>query len=108
RDWRVEMQGCKGGNSPPYLTTAPPLDAKAASYSAVSPPPKDWDARRRESYLEEYNAHMLHVLTIHEAYPGHYVQLEYSNTHPSLIRRVLYSGVFAEGWAVYTEQMMLD
>src|SRR5262249_44525001 len=40
--------------------------------------------------------------------PGHYVQLGYSNTHPSLIRRVLYSGVFAEGWAVYTEQMMLD
>src|SRR5262249_20215566 len=44
----------------------------------------------------------------HEAYPGHYVQLEYSNRHPSLIRRVLSSGVFAEGWAVYTEQMMLD
>jgi uncharacterized protein (DUF885 family) len=47
-------------------------------------------------------------LTIHEAYPGHYVQLEYSNRHPSLIRKVLYSGVFAEGWAVYTEQVMLD
>jgi len=36
------------------------------------------------------------------------VQLEYSNRHPSQIRRVLQSGVFAEGWAVYTEQMMLD
>jgi uncharacterized protein (DUF885 family) len=51
---------------------------------------------------------MLPILTIHEAYPGHYVQLEYSNRHPSLIRRVLSSGVFAEGWAVYTEKMMLD
>jgi uncharacterized protein (DUF885 family) len=51
---------------------------------------------------------MLQILTIHEAYPGHYVQLEYSNRHPSLIRRALYSGVFAEGWAVYTEQMLLD
>jgi uncharacterized protein (DUF885 family) len=51
---------------------------------------------------------MLQILTIHEAYPGHYVQLAYSNRYPSLIRRVLYSGVFAEGWAVYTEQMMLD
>ena len=61
-----------------------------------------------DSFLEEYNRHMLQILTIHEAYPGHYVQLEYSNRHPSLIRRVLYSGVFAEGWAVYTEQMMLD
>src|SRR5437763_11134751 len=51
---------------------------------------------------------MLKILTIHEAYPGHYVQLAYSNRHPSLIRRVLSSGTFAEGWAVYTEQMMLD
>src|SRR4030095_13214383 len=51
---------------------------------------------------------MMHILTIHEAYPGHYVQLEYSNRHPSLIRKVLFSGVFAEGWAVYTEQVMLD
>ena len=60
------------------------------------------------SYMEEYNRHMLQILTIHEAYPGHYVQLEYANRHPSLIRKVLSSGVFAEGWAVYTEQMMLD
>ncbi len=51
---------------------------------------------------------MLPILTIHEGYPGHYVQLEYSNRHPSFIRRVLYSGVFSEGWAVYCEQMMLD
>ncbi len=51
---------------------------------------------------------MLRILTIHEAYPGHYVQLEYGNRHPSLIRKVLSSGVYAEGWAVYTEQMMLD
>ncbi len=58
--------------------------------------------------MEEYNRNMLQILTIHEAYPGHYVQLEYSNRNPSLIRKVLFSGVFAEGWAVYTEQMMLD
>ncbi len=51
---------------------------------------------------------MLQVLTIHEAYPGHYVQLDYSNRNPSLIRRVLGSGVYIEGWAVYCEQMMLD
>jgi uncharacterized protein (DUF885 family) len=51
---------------------------------------------------------MLQVLTIHEAYPGHYVQLEYSNRSRSLVRRILQSGAFVEGWAVYTEQMMLD
>ena len=63
---------------------------------------------RGDASCEEYNRYMLQILTIHEAYPGHYVQLEYSNRHPSLIRKVLSSGVFAEGWAVYTEQMMLD
>jgi uncharacterized protein (DUF885 family) len=104
----IEMPEFQRGNSTAYLNPAPPLDPKAASYYAISPPPRDWDTRRVSSYLEEYNNRMLHILTIHEAYPGHYVQLEYSNRHPSLVRRVLSSGVFAEGWAVYTEQMMLD
>jgi uncharacterized protein (DUF885 family) len=104
----IEMPEFQRGNWVAYLNQAPPLDPKASSFYAISPPPSDWDARRVASYLEEYNSYMLKILTIHEAYPGHYVQLEYSNRHPSLIRRVLSSGVFAEGWAVYTEQMMLD
>jgi uncharacterized protein (DUF885 family) len=104
----IEMPEFQRGNSVAFLNPAPPLDPRASSIYAISPPPKDWDNRRVASYLEEYNRHMLQILTIHEAYPGHYVQLEYSNRNPSLIRRVLYSGVFAEGWAVYTEQMMLD
>ena len=104
----IEMPEFQRGNSTAYLNPAPPLDPKASSFYAVSPPPRDWDARRVKTYLEEYNRHMLQILTIHEAYPGHYVQLEYSNRHPSLIRQVLSSGMFAEGWAVYTEQMMLD
>jgi uncharacterized protein (DUF885 family) len=104
----IEMPEFQRGFSVAYLNPAPPLDPNAASHYAVSPPPRDWDERRVESYLEEYNRHMLQILTIHEGYPGHYVQLEYGNRHPSMIRRVLYSGVFAEGWAVYTEQMMLD
>jgi uncharacterized protein (DUF885 family) len=104
----IEMPEFQRGNSVAFLNPAPPLDPHASSIYAVSPPPRDWDTRRVASFLEEYNRHMLQILTIHEAYPGHYVQLEYSNRHPSLIRRVLYSGVFAEGWAVYTEQMMLD
>jgi uncharacterized protein (DUF885 family) len=104
----VEMPEFQRGNTTAYLNPAPPLDPKAASRYAVSPPPREWDARRVESYLQEYNSYMLQMLTIHEGYPGHYVQLEYSNRHPSFIRRVLSSGVFAEGWAVHTEQMMLD
>lgn len=104
----IEMPEFQRGNSTAYLNAAPPLDARAPSVYAVSPPPKDWDAQRVKSLLEEYNRHMLQILTIHEAYPGHYVQLEYANRMPSLIRRVLGSGVYIEGWAVYTEQTMLD
>jgi uncharacterized protein (DUF885 family) len=104
----IEMPEFKRGNSTAYMESAPPLDAAAQSFYAVSPPPRDWDAMRGQSLLEEYNHHMLQVLTIHEAYPGHYVQLAYANRNPSLIRRVLGSGVYIEGWAVYTEQMMLD
>lgn len=104
----IEMPEFRRGNSLAYLENAPPLDPSGPSFYAVSPPPADWGAERVKSFLEEYNRHMLQILTIHEAYPGHYVQLEYSNRTRSLIRRVLQSGVFIEGWAVYTEQMMLD
>ena len=104
----IEMPEFKRGNSLAYLESAPPLDPKATSFYAISPPPSDWEAQRVKSFLEEYNRHMLQILTLHEAYPGHYVQLEYSNRTRSLIRRVLQSGVFIEGWAVYGEQTMLD
>jgi len=104
----IEMPEFQRGNSLAYLNNAPPLDPEAPSIYAISPPSKDWNPKRVQSLLEEYNRHMLQILTIHEAYPGHYVQLEYSNRERSLIRRVLGSGVFIEGWAVYTEQMMLD
>jgi hypothetical protein len=104
----IEMPEFRRGNSLAYLDPALPLDPGGISSYAVSPPPADWGQERVQSFLEEYNRHMLQILSIHEAYPGHYVQLEYSNRCPSLIRRVLQSGVFIEGWAVYTEQMMLD
>jgi uncharacterized protein (DUF885 family) len=104
----IEMPEFQRGNSVAFLNQAPPLDPKAVSVYAVSPPPRDWDAHKVDSYLQEYNRYMLQILTIHEAYPGHYVQLEYANRNPSLIRKVLSSGAFVEGWAVYTEQMMLD
>ncbi len=104
----IEMPEFQRGNSIAFLNPAPPLDDKASSYYDISPPPRDWEPRRAQTFMEEYNRQMLQILTIHEAYPGHYVQLEYANRHPSLMRKVLYSGVFAEGWAVYTEQVMLD
>jgi uncharacterized protein (DUF885 family) len=104
----IEMPEFQRGNSLAYLNSAPPLERDAPSLYAISPPAADWEPRRTKTLLEEYNQHMLQILTIHEAYPGHYVQLEYSNRSGSLIRRVLQSGVYIEGWAVYTEQMLLD
>ena len=104
----IEMPEFQRGYSVAYLNPAPPLDRNAASVYAVAPPPADWSPERQAAFFREYNRAMLQVLTIHEAYPGHYVQLEYANRQPSLIRKIFSSGVFAEGWAVYTEQMMLD
>jgi uncharacterized protein (DUF885 family) len=104
----VEMPEFRRGNSTAYMEAPPPLDPNATGHLAVSPPPKAWDAARVDSYLAEYNRQMMQILAIHEGYPGHSVQLEYGNLNPSLIRRVLGSGVYVEGWAVYTEQMMLD
>src|SRR5262249_55584860 len=104
----IEMPEFRRGNSLAYLENAPPLDPDAPSFYAVSPPPADWTPQQVRSFLEEYNRQMLNVLTLHEAYPGHYVQLAYANRSPSLIRRVLQSGTFVEGWAVYGEVTMLN
>ncbi|MBI1831893.1 MAG: DUF885 domain-containing protein [Planctomycetes bacterium] len=104
----IEMPEFQRGYSIAYLNPAPPMDPKAASYYAISPPPSTWAPKRVKSFMEEYNRHILQILTIHEAYPGHYVQLEYANRHPSLVRKIFSSGIFAEGWAVYTEKVMLD
>ena len=104
----IEMPEFQRGYSIAYLNPAPPMDPKAASYYAISPPPSTWEPKRVKSFMEEYNRHILQILTNHEAYPGHYVQLEYANRHPSLIRKIYSSGIFAEGWADYTEKVMLD
>ncbi len=67
-----------------------------------------WPADRAESYLREYNHYILQILNIHEAIPGHYAQLVYANQSPSLIKSILGNGAMIEGWAVYTELMMLE
>lgn len=67
-----------------------------------------WAPERAESYLREYNHYILQILNIHEAIPGHYTQLVYANRSPSLIKSLLGNGAMIEGWAVYTEQMMLE
>jgi hypothetical protein len=85
-----------------------PLDKGQKSFFSITPIPEEWSAEQAESYLREMNARALRLLTIHEAVPGHYLQGVYANRSNSLARSVLWSGLFAEGWAVYVTQVMLD
>ncbi len=67
-----------------------------------------WSAAKSESYLREYNHYILQILNIHEAIPGHYTQLVYANQSPSIVKSILGNNAMIEGWAVYTERMMLE
>ena len=85
-----------------------PLDRGQKSFFAITPIPEDWGPEQAESYLREMNSKQLRLLTIHEAVPGHYLQGVYANRVNSLPRAVFWSGLFAEGWAVYVTQVMMD
>ncbi len=84
-----------------------PYDPGAPTYYDVTPL-DDLSPERAESWLREYNDWMLPILNIHEAVPGHYVQLIYANRSPSLIKSIFGNGAMIEGWAVYAERMMLE
>ena len=91
-----------------YCDSPGPLDKGQATFYAVAPLPESWTDQQVESFLREYNMMSLQDLTIHEAMPGHYLQLALSNRYPSTLRAVLGSGPFIEGWAVYAEEVMVD
>jgi len=84
-----------------------PYDATANTYYNVTPL-DDFTPEQAESYLREYNHWILQVLNIHEAIPGHYTQLMHANKSPSKIKSVFGNGAMIEGWAVYSELMMME
>jgi len=84
-----------------------PYDPTSNTYYNVTPL-DGYTAERAESYLREYNDWMLQVVNIHEAIPGHYVQLMHANKSKSLVKSIFGSGAMIEGWAVYGERMMMD
>ncbi|MEE8156858.1 MAG: DUF885 domain-containing protein [Gammaproteobacteria bacterium] len=90
-----------------YCDPPGPLDKGQKTFYSVAPLPEDWSDTQVESFLREYNLVSLQDLTIHEAMPGHYLQLALSNRYPSTLRAVLASGPFVEGWAVYAEEIMV-
>lgn len=107
----VPMPEARRGVSVAYCEPPGPLDPRAgeqATLVAVAPPPEDWPAERRESFFREYNAGMLRNLMAHEAVPGHALQLAHAARHEGGTRvgRVLWSGTFVEGWAVYAEEVL--
>ncbi len=103
-DWTPEFSR---GVAVAGLDSPGPLDKDQKSFYRVSPIPDDWTKEQEESYLREYNHYMLKDLSVHEAMPGHYVQLFYANQFPSIVRSIFGSGPFIEGWAVYSERMMV-
>lgn len=104
----ILMPEFQRGVSVAYCDSPGPLDKGLDTYYAISPIPDEWTPQQVDSFLREYNKRLIHVLTIHEAMPGHYLEGAHSAKFPSTLRAVLRSGVFAEGWAVYTERMMAD
>jgi uncharacterized protein (DUF885 family) len=106
-----EMPEIDRGIAVAYCQEVGPLEtAPLRTRFAVSPTPADWSAERVRSFYREYNNHMLHNLTVHEAMPGHVEQLSHSRRYrgSTLVRSVFGSGSFIEGWAVYAEELMAE
>src|SRR5881396_3001313 len=106
----IAMPEFKRGIAIAYCDAPGPLDKTGKTFFAVAPTPKDWSKERRESFFREYNNYMIRDLTVHEAMPGHFLQLARANEFraPTLVRAIFQSGAFVEGWAVYCEQVMAE
>lgn len=104
----ILMPEFQRGVSFAYCDAPGPLDKGLKTFYAVSPIPVDWTEKQVSSFLREYNTWSMHDLTMHEAVPGHYLQLAHSNQYPSTLRAILSSGPFVEGWAVYSERVMVE
>jgi uncharacterized protein (DUF885 family) len=106
----IAMPEFKRGVAIAYCDSAGPLEKNPKTFFAVSPTPKDWTKEKKDSFFRENNNYFIRDLTVHEAMPGHYLQLAHSNEFkaPTLVRAIFQSGTFIEGWAVYTEQVMAE
>jgi len=105
----IEMPEIHRGVAVAYCDSPGPLEqVELPTFFAVSPTPADWDEQRVASFFREYNARMLHNLTVHEAMPGHVLQLGHDNRfdRATMVRTAFRSGPFIEGWAVYAEELM--
>ena len=106
----IVMPEFKRGQGIAYCDSPGPLEKNGETFYACEPTPKDWTKERKDSFYREYNNYMVRDLTVHEATPGHYLQLAHANEFraPTLVRAIFRSGTFIEGWAVYSEQFMAE
>jgi len=97
------------GGSFASMDTPGPYEAKATeAFYYITPVEKDWDAKHQEEHLRLYNPYVMAMINVHEVWPGHYLQFLYAPRFPTKTRKLVFSGTNAEGWAHYTEQMMVD
>ena len=104
-----EMPEFARGVAVAYCDPPGPLEtASVPTFYCIAPAPADWPAERVASFYREYNDHMLRNLTVHEAMPGHFLQLAHSRRFraDTRVRALGFSGPFVEGWAVYAEELM--
>jgi uncharacterized protein (DUF885 family) len=104
----ILMPEFQRGYAVAYCDSPGPLDVGLDTFYAVSPIPDDWTEEQTASFLREYNNRGILDIAVHEAMPGHFVQIWHSNRYPSVLRAVLSSGTFVEGWAVYAEEVMVE
>ena len=104
----IEMPRSSWGYAVAYDDAPGPLEKNQPNFYAIAPIPPEWSDAQATSFLSEYNDYMIHDLSIHEAMPGHYLQLAHANKYPGTLRAVLGSGPFVEGWAVYGEALMME
>ncbi|HMI55471.1 MAG TPA: DUF885 domain-containing protein [Gemmatimonadaceae bacterium] len=103
--------------TPPYarsgsfasMDTPGAYETKATeAFYYVTPPEKDWDANHVEEHLRLFNKSVMNIITVHEVFPGHFLQFVYAPQFPTKTRKLLGAASNAEGWAHYGEQMMVE
>ena len=92
------------------MDTPGPFETKATeAYYYVTPVEPDWPPQQKEQWLTAFNYYTTDIVSIHEVYPGHYVQFLCLKASPATrLEKIFTSYAFVEGWAHYTEQMMVD
>jgi uncharacterized protein (DUF885 family) len=103
-------------DTPPFLRStvtaaydqAPPFDPTTKGFFFVTPIDRALPKARQEEMLRENDHGDLVDTAVHEAYPGHHLQLSFARRNPSIVRKALDHAIFSEGWALYSEELMAE